>query len=96
MRVKDSVFGSNSEKQGFRHLEGTWRGDYRVFPNLPLPMLFEAEKGMESSNFFFKTSVDYVVCTREGRPLVAIDFDGLGQGFNRKDGYVQSLETEDP
>ena len=96
MRVKDSVFGSKSEKQGFRHLESTWRSDYRIFPNLPLPMVIEAEQRMESSNFFFKTSVDYVVCTREGRPLVAIDFDGRGQGFNREDGYVQFRETEDP
>ena len=44
---------------------------------------------------FFKTNVDYVLCTKEGRPLLAIDFDGLGRGFDRYGTYVNVVETDD-
>ena len=90
MAVRDSIFGSRSEERGFRFIEHTWGEDYVVYPQIPLSALFTPDpKWRDTSNFFFKTSVDYVLCTNEGRPILAIDFDGLGGGFDRDGEYVQ-------
>ena len=96
MAVRDSIFGSRSEERGFRFIEHTWGEDYVVYPQIPLSALFTPDpKWRDTSNFFFKTSVDYVLCTNEGRPILAIDFDGLGGGFDRDGEYVQVEATQD-
>lgn len=96
MAVKASIFGSRSEERGFRSIEHTWAGDYAVYPQFPLSALFTPDPSWrDTSNFFFKTSVDYVLCTNKGRPILAIDFDGLGGGFDRDGEYVQVEATPD-
>ena len=67
-----------------------------VYPQIPLSAIFTPDTNWkDSSNFFFKTSVDYVLCTNEGRLILAIDFDGLGGGFDRDGEYVQVEATQD-
>lgn len=96
MAVKDSIFGSKSEERGFRAIEHTWGKDYVVYPQIPLSALFTPDpKWRDTSNFFFKTSVDYVLCSNEGHPILAIDFDGLGGGFDRDGEYVQVEAASD-
>ena len=99
MAVKKSIFGSKSEKRGFLSIEGTWGGKYRIVPQFPWSALFEPDNeiGRNTSNLFYKTSVDYVLCTKDkdGEPLIAIDFDGMGKGFNRGEKYIQEVETSD-
>ena len=48
----------------------------------------EPDKRMPSGsyNLFFTTSIDYVLCTKEGIPLLGIDFDGLGGGLQQLGG----------
>ena len=99
MAVKQSIFGSKSEERGFRSIEHTWGDDYRVIPQFPFSALFEPDKRMRgtgTSNLFFKTSLDYLLSTKRGQPLLAIDFDGLGDGFNRNITYVAPRNTDDP
>lgn len=97
MAIKKSVFGSRGEERGFRSIEHTWGEEYRLFPQVPFSALFEPDDTSRSgSNFFFKTSVDYTLCTKGGLPLLAIDFDGLGRGFNRDGQYVEVETTTDP
>ena len=97
MAVNDSIFGSKSEERGFRSIEHTWGEQYMLCPQIPFSALFTPEQGWRgTSHLFFKTSVDYVLCTQEGRPLIAIDFDGMGQGFDRGGVYVQAEPTKDP
>ena len=97
MTVKKSIFGSKSEERGFRSIEHTWGEGYRIFPQIPFSVLFEPDSSwQDTSNLFFKISIDYVLCTNQGRPLLAIDFDGLGRGFDREGRYVQVEETPDP
>ena len=97
MTMKKSVFGSRGEERGFRSIEHTWGEEYRVFPQFSFSALFEPDASWrDTSNLFFKTSIDYVLCTQAGQPLLAIDFDGLGQGFDRDGQYVQVQETRDP
>ncbi len=71
-------------------------GKYAVYPQIPLSALFKPDpKWRDTSNFFFKTNVDYVICSNEGRPILAIDFDGWGGGFDRNGEYVQVEATQD-
>jgi len=98
MGVKQSIFSSNGEKRGFRSIEHTWGESYRVVPQFPMSALFTPDpswKKGDTSNLFFKTSFDYVLATDEGRPLIAIDFDGMGAGFDRLGKYVQVEATPD-
>ena len=97
MNVKKSVFGSKGEQRGFDSIEHTWGEEYRVFPQFPFSALFERDKSIrDTSNLFFKTSVDYLLCTKIGQPLLAIDFDGLGKGFDRDGQYIKVEDTPDP
>ncbi len=97
MAVRSSIFGSKGEEHGFRSIERTWSNDYRVYPQFSFSDLFEPDEGIrDTSNFFYKTSVDYVLCTSEGKPLLVIDFDGMGRGFNKRGEYVQVEPTTDP
>ena len=96
MAVKTSIFGSRSEESGFRSIEHTWGQDYAVYPQVPLSALCTSDpEWTDTTNFFFKTSVDYVLCTNKGRPILAIDFDGMGRGFDREGEYVQVEPTTD-
>ena len=97
MAIKRSVFSSKGEERGFRSIERTWGERHRVFPQFPFSALFEPDDSIrDKSNLFFKTSIDYVFCTSEGVPVLAIDFDGLGKGFNKDGQYIQTEKTNDP
>ena len=98
MAAKKSVFGSRAEERGFRSIEHTWGREYRVLPQFPGSALFEPDDDIRgTSNLFYKTSVDYVLSTEDGEPLLAIDFDGMSEGFNRGESYIQKIkETGDP
>ena len=96
MSVKDSIFGSKGEERGFRSIEHTWGEKYRLYPQFPWSALFTPDpRWRDTSNLFFKTSVDYVLSTVEGQPLLAIDFDGMGDGFDRNGEYVPVRLTPD-
>lgn len=96
MAVRDSIFGSMGEARGFRSIEHTWGKKYRLCPQIPMSALFTPNpRWRGTANYFFKTSMDYVLCTNEGRPLLAIDFDGMGRGFDRDGEYVQIEATTD-
>ena len=87
MRIRDSIFGSGGEEHGYRKIERTWDEKYMVAGQTALSALLEPDDRWrgDTSPFFFKTSVDYVLCTAAGQPLVAIDFDGMGEGFSAPD-----------
>lgn len=40
-----------------------------------------------------KTSVDYTLCNELDEPLVCVDFDGLGQGFNLGSQYYSNRKV---
>ena len=85
MKIRESVHGSYSECRGFRSIERVWGAQYKIFGPTPLAALLTPKQAdrWDSAHLFYKTSVDYVLCTEQGsRPLVAIDFDGMGQGYD--------------
>ena len=96
MSARSTVFGSKSEERGFRSIERTWGEGYAIYPQFPWSALFTPDpKWTDTSNLFFKTSVDYVFCEKGGRPLLAIDFDGMGCGYDRNGRYIQTESTRD-
>lgn len=54
------------------------------------------ELAPKEREYFYKTSLDYTICQTSGRPLLSIDFDGIGGGFSRDGVYIQARETPDP
>ncbi len=103
MALRRSIFGSQAEAEGFHAIQSTW-GDYLLIsPQVPWTALFDIGKLMHSqdsdedrSELFRKTSVDYVVATRQGEPLLAIEFDGLLRGYSRRLEYVPRDLTHNP
>ena len=98
MAVRDSIFGSRGEEDGFRSIEHSWGADYALYPQFPLSALIapDCKLPKDEWDLFLKTSIDYVLATKEGHPILAIDFDGMGGGFDRDGEYVQVRATRDP
>ena len=46
-------------------------------------------------NFLYKTSVDYTLCTKRGKTLVSVEFDGFCHGFSRDRKYVEIISYID-
>jgi hypothetical protein len=92
VKVQKSVFGSENERRLFKTLNSQWSRDFNLWPQLPLAAVVG---GIKTSNltddekdFLFKTSVDYTLCTKKDRPLMSIEFDGMGHGFSKDGKYI--------
>jgi hypothetical protein len=93
--IRKCVFGSGAEKEHFGQLVERWGSRANVYHNLPFLQVFDLNQldaimsldQVESSRLK-KTSLDFVICDKADRPLVAIDFDGLNQGFNIGTSYL--------
>ena len=73
---KKSIFGSKGEEGGFRSIAHSWGDQYYVASNFQFAQLFEPDENIrDKSNFFFKTSIDYILCSKDYAPILAIDFD---------------------
>jgi hypothetical protein len=85
MKVKNTVFASQSERLNFYKLSRTWGDKYRIYQNIPFLNIFdvrETELSQAVFEYLKKTSVDYVICDQEDSPLIAIEFDGMQQGVS--------------
>jgi hypothetical protein len=94
MKVRESIFGSNSERKNYYRLLRRWGKDYHIHQNHPFLMLFDVSPdevgGKQFFNYLAKTSIDYLICDENDKPLIGIDFDGMQQGKNIGDKYVPS------
>jgi len=98
VKVRESIFGSKSEAKAFKTLLSRWSPNLSLYPSLPLANLVEIEAGElkpKERDFYLKTSVDYTFCAPDGRPILSMEFDGLGGGFSRGAEYLQERETPD-
>ena len=99
--IRRSVFGSRGEKELFTSLHTHWGARFDLWPSLPFAQIIDVGtighylKDKER-DFFLKTNIDYTLCTRSDRPILSIEFDGLGKGFSRRGQYVQQVATVDP
>ena len=108
MKIRDTVFGSQSEFNIYEALKRQWK-DYDIYPNLPFLNIIEtgeadvkARKLNEKEwDFLKETTIDFTLCERSThKPLLSIEFDGLGHGFShfpqfQYPDYVQTLPTKD-
>jgi len=96
VRIRDFVFGSGSEKELFKTLVSEWSKQFDLFPSLPFASIVDIEDSKlspEERSFVFKTSVDYTLCTKQGQPLVSVEFDGMCHGFSKNGEYIQVLPS---
>jgi hypothetical protein len=101
MAVRSTVFGSVGEKGLFHSIESLWQARLSVYPQMAFCAVFDIERSdlhltMRQIEFLRQTSIDYVLCTKEGQPLLCIEFDGLGHGFSRNGEYVEIHPSKDP
>lgn len=96
MQPRDSIFDSASEKELFDAVSGSWEPRYRVYPHIPFANLLDLAPNRLAAGelaFLHKTTVDYVLVESEGRPLLAIEFDGIGHGISRHGRYLQKITS---
>lgn len=97
--VRKSVFGSAAEREHFGHLVEKWSKQSNVYHNLPFLQVFDLEKLVKilrldeiAISRLKKTSIDFVLCDKNDKPWVGIDFDGLNEGFSSGASYVDYRE----
>jgi len=96
MKIKDTIFGSGPEERLFRSLESAWPDRIDLYPSLPFLSVIDTSGARLSPiewQYLKNTSVDYTACDKSGRPLVSVEFDGLGHGYNGSQGYVELVPT---
>ena len=101
MKIRKSIFGSKSEYGLFRTLQNRWSKNFDLWPSLPFSNIVELDKyepslSSKEREFFYNTNIDYTLCTKDGSPVLSIEFDGLGKGFSRNGEYIQIEESLDP
>lgn len=109
MKRKDTIFASHSESKIYESLKRQWK-DYDIYSSLPFLNIIEIGEtdikegriNQKEWEFLLKTSVDFTLCERPShRPLLSIDFDGLGHGFSHfgtfpdAPQYVETFPTKD-
>lgn len=92
MTLKQNIFDSYSEKNVFNHLNSQWNSRFNVYPQLPFTKIFDIKSlnvTRKENDFLLKTNIDYTICDKNDKPIMCIEFDGLSQGYNKGDKYVQ-------
>lgn len=98
------------ERDNYKKLARTWGRTLTIYHNLPFLNVFTTEGLIDSAGFLTrpieidasdkarlkKTSLDYVLCNTEDQPLIAIDFDGLCEGFNVGTSYHPHYPPTNP
>lgn len=100
MKIRKTVFRSASERELFAALQSAWAEHFNVWPSLPFLNVIDVE-GDEVTTAewqqLLKTEVDITLCSKtEDRPIVSIEFDGMGHGFSRDGQYVPLHPSRDP
>ena len=100
MKVRKVIFGSKSERELFNVLHSHWSKQFDLCPSLPLASILDV--GDESLSdgergLVYKTSVDDTLCTKQGGPLISVEFDGMCHGFSKAGEFIQVVpSSNDP
>lgn len=92
MSLRKQIFDSNEERKLFNHLNSMWKSNFNIYPQLPFLKIFninDLELTPNEKKFLFKTNIDYTICDKYGKPLMCIEFDGIGHGYSWNGKYVQ-------
>ena len=73
MRVSESIFDSDAEREAFTALTSRWAPKVEPYPQLPLSKLVKRDHGDHLTHgqerCFYGTNVDYTFCVDGGKPL---------------------------
>ena len=95
MGINETIFGSKSEKKNYDKLVRQWGDKYCIYPSqLFLSVLntqgISITLTQREFNYLKNTSIDYVLCDNQGKPLIGVDFDGMLEGFSTGSDYHKS------
>lgn len=102
VHVRRSVFDSRAERELFTELDSRLNPLLRLVPQTPLSSLIEFDSATRARlkprhwDYFLKARVDYTYFYPDGRPLLSIEFDGIGGGFSHGRTYAPGWRTKDP
>jgi hypothetical protein len=100
VKLSESIFDSDPEREVFRALEQRWSDKLRLYPQLPLSKIVVLEPTDQLTDgqrrMFYGTNVDNTFCDQRDRALFSFEFDGIGGGFDRNGTYQQAHPTNDP
>lgn len=98
MKIRDTIFDSESELELYTSLKSKWSSKVSIIPQVPLSKILELGSDEIDTfrkqyfpsiphQYFFQAHTDYTVCELNGRPLLSIEFDGMYGGFSSKSSY---------
>lgn len=97
MKASNSIFGSKAESEAYKAIIGHVPSDFRLYANTPLAQIIkieERELARREWNVYLKMSVDFVLTNLLYRPVLAIEFDGLSEGFSSGEKYIQKRKSD--
>lgn len=100
MKIRDSVFGSPKEREFYGILKSRWADKFNLYPSLPFASIIDIkDMGLTEGarSYLLKTSLDFTLCEKEAdKPVLSIEFDGLGHGFSHDGKYIEFWPSKDP
>lgn len=97
MKKSSIIFGSNSELKAYEAIDKHLPEGWRLYANTPLSQIVEIKKEELTEkkwNFYLKSSVDFVLANAAHEPVLAIEFDGLSEGFSSGKTYILNKDVE--
>lgn len=100
--VRETIFDSKAEQELFHELDSRLNPRLRLMAQTPLRSLIELDAATRQAlkerhrRYFLQAVVDYTFVYPDGRPLLSIEFDGIGGGFSRGRQYIPCRKTGDP
>lgn len=98
MKKATTIFGSKSERRAFEAIDKHLPSGWKLYGNTPLSQIVEIRKGELTEkkwNYYLKASVDFVLTNPTHEPALAIEFDGLGEGYSSGKTYILERQSED-
>lgn len=99
MKATATVFGSKAESAAYTSINSEWNWRFNLYLSLPFPMVIDFADGRlteKEKDFLLKTSLDFTLTDKLcNRPLLSVEFDGLGSGFSYDGVYHPAQGTND-
>jgi hypothetical protein len=92
MSLRNSIFDNKNERELYKNLKLRWGKILNIYPQLPFTKIFDINTlknvNEKEKDFLLKTNIDYTICDKKDRPLICIEFDGMGYGYSRGGKYI--------
>lgn len=92
MGVKGNIFDGVHEEKLYKHIYSQWNKFFNIYPQLPFTKIFDIRSlniNKKERDFLLKTNLDITVCDKKYKPIMCIEFDGMSEGYNKNNQYVQ-------